>query len=58
MVARHPEREALVAVHQGAATPTARCRPRPIAWPARCWGWAWRRATASASGRTTTPNGC
>jgi fatty-acyl-CoA synthase len=40
MVARQPEREALVSAHQGRRYTYASCRPRPTAWPARCWAWA------------------
>ena len=34
-----PDREALVSVHQAAATPT-QLQTEATAWPARCWAWA------------------
>ena len=54
IVARWPQQEALVSVHQ---------RQRytynaPASSPARCWDWGCSRASALASGRTTMPSGC
>jgi fatty-acyl-CoA synthase len=58
MVARQPDHPALVSRHQNRRYSYRELQLARASWPARCWGWAWRRATASASGRTTTPNGC
>ena len=53
MVARQPEREALVSVHQGRRYTYAQLQTE-----AHRWAWGSPPATGWASGRTTTPNGC
>ena len=45
---------ALVSKHQGLRYSYRELQTASNQLAARCWTWAWCRATASASGRTTT----
>ena len=59
MAARQGDHEALVsAPREASATATANCSAKSTGSPAPCWRSGWSRATASASGRTTTRPGC
>ncbi len=57
--ARWADRDALIARHQNIRWTYARAEASASTpSPPGCWRWASSRATASASGRPTTPNGC
>jgi hypothetical protein len=56
-VARVPDRDALVSVHQGIRLTTRSSSPPSRRSPAACWRSASSRASGSASGRPTTPSG-
>ena len=58
MVARQPEREALVSRHQGLRYTYRSLQTEAHRLASALWAWAWCPATAWVSGRTTTPNGC